>query len=323
MGVIISLSALLIAVRGVKPERLFQALSDADYRWLALPIVLVLLGLLARAKSWKTLMADAVPLSQAFDALCQGYLLNNLLPLRLGELGRAYIVSRKGRIGAMGALSSIVVERLIDASISLMGLSVGLLTLFAPDWARELAWAAALVLAGAIAILVIGVIRRRSWLAILAHLPERRLGWVHGAAQDFLAGLKSVGRPRRLLHAAFWSLLAWTAVWVEFWVLMRMFGLHGSLVAPLFVSGVIAFGAALPASPGALGVYELAAVASMRVFGFSVEDALSVAIIGHLLLFLITASIGAWGMSRQGQSLTDVAAKARAFLQRRPDSVVP
>jgi len=323
VGVIISLVALLIAVRGVRPERLLQALSDADYRWLALAAALVLLGLLARARSWKTLMGDAVPLSQAFEALCQGYLLNNLLPLRLGELGRAYIVSRKGRIGAIQALSTIVVERLIDASISLLGLSVALLTLFAPSWARELAWAAGLLLIGTIAVLMAGVFLRRSWLALLARLPERRLGWVHVAAQDFLTALKSIGRPRRLLNAAFWSLLAWTAVWVEFWVLMRMFGLNGSLVAPLFVSGVIAFGVALPASPGALGVYELAAVASMRVLGFNAEDALSVAIIAHLLQFLLTASIGAWGLSRQGLSLTDVAAKAHAFFRRRPDSVVP
>jgi len=87
--------------------------------------------------------------------------------------------------------------------------------------------------------------------------------------------------------------------------------------ALLFVPGVIAFGSALPPSPGAIGVFEIAAVAGLLVFGYERETALSIAILWHGMQLLTTAILGGWGLSRQGRSLGDLIRKVQSLLQNR------
>src|SRR6476646_1770704 len=114
MGLVVSLVALALAFRGADLGVMAGALRKANYFVLAVGIVFYIAGLFFRALSWRVLLGKRVPYLRAFEALNEGYLLNNLLPFRLGEIGRAYLVSRRNNIPALEALSSIVVERVID-----------------------------------------------------------------------------------------------------------------------------------------------------------------------------------------------------------------
>lgn len=121
-GLIISLLALWLAFRSANLAQVAQALREANYFYLLPAALLVWLGLVFRALSWRVILGGQVPYARVYHAMNEGYLLNNLLPFRLGEFGRAYLISRgsRGSVTAAQALSSVVVERVIDLLMILM-----------------------------------------------------------------------------------------------------------------------------------------------------------------------------------------------------------
>ncbi len=321
LGIVISLAALALAVRGVPPGRLSASLGSARIELIGVAAVFVLIGLAARARSWQILLGDGIPISSAFSALNVGYLLNNALPFRLGELGRAYLIGRntEGRISASRALSSVVVERLIDVVVSLTGLVAAIPFALSAPWAPSVAWAAALAAAGLYLALYLAA-RFRSRLvpmfsSALSRVFGGRLSGLSRLVDSFLSGLEVLRNPRRLGGAAFWSAIAWLTAWAQIWLVQRAFGVEGGSTA-LFALGVVAFGAAVPSSPGAIGVYELSVVAALLAFNIPRETALSVALVSHACVLGVTSLLGAVSLAREGQSLSEVARSAQRLVSR-------
>lgn len=88
-----------------------------------------------------------------------------------------------------------------------------------------------------------------------------------------------------------------------------------SPVILVFVTGVTAFGAALPSSPGAVGVYELSTVAALLVFSYPQPMAVGLAILAHALSLIITGGLGAIGLAREGQTIMGLASQAQRFFK--------
>lgn len=322
IGLLVSLGALAVAFWGARPERLVGALRSAQFVYLIPAVGMLLMGLIARARSWQILLGDGVPLTRAFWALNAGYLLNNALPFRLGEMGRAYLISRgrEGRAGsASRALSSVVVERLIDVVVSLTGLIVVLPFALSAAWAPRVAWVSGGLALALFSGLYLAARNRPAVVrlveAVLARFPGKRLSRLSNMADSFLMGLDVLRDPRRLAGAGFWSAIAWLTAWAQIWCAQRAFGIS-SWITALFVLGVVAFGAAVPSSPGAIGVYELAATAALLAFDVPRETALSVAILSHIALLGVTSLLGAIALAREGQSVSKLAASAQRLFVR-------
>lgn len=319
-----SAAALALAFWGVRPDRFVAVLRQADYRAVLPVAALLVVGLLTRARSWHVLLGAEVPYARAFHALNEGYLLNTVLPFRLGEVGRAYLVSRETAISAGRALATVLVERVLDVAITLGGLWLALPYAVGAPWARDVAWGIGGGLLVAM-ILVAGLSATRGGLEnLLARLPGplgRRLARLFG---EFSGGLDLFRSPQRLLLAGFWSLAAWATNWAQLWLLLRAFGQEAPFPLLLFVSGITAFGAAVPSSPGAVGVYELSTVAGLLVFGVPREVALSVAILAHGVQLAGTGLLGAYALARDGETLLGLAARAQSLVAARQEPrVVP
>ena len=97
---------------------MLNAIREADYRILAAAMALSFLWMLVRAKVWQTLLRDKPPYRDVLFATGEGYLLNNFLPFRLGELGRAFLLSRKSGMTFGEILPTIVIERAVDLAFS-------------------------------------------------------------------------------------------------------------------------------------------------------------------------------------------------------------
>lgn len=316
IGLAISLLALVIAFWGIQPSRFVSVLQQTNFLLLIPSAVLLALGLLARGRSWHVLMGAAVPYRRAFNALNEGYLLNNVLPLRLGELARAYLVSQGGDISASGALATIVVERLIDIVVSLAGLLGALPFMVSPDWALDVALGVGLALIGVVTVLALLLFKRDTVSRLLRRLPAGGLWGISGAADRFFEAINALKtHPTRLARATFWSMVAWMTNWLMIWLLLAAFGEVASPVVPFFTSGVVAFGAAVPSSPGAIGVYELSAIAALSVFGYSREVSAGVAILVHGLVLALPGILGAIALGREGHTLSGLASRAQSLFR--------
>ena len=315
--IVISVLGLVVVFWGVQPERMLTVLSKATVGYL-LPAELVLIaGLAARAISWRILLAEKLPLRKVFDVINIGYLLNAILPFRIGEVGRAYLISRDQAIGAPKIFGTIVVERFLDISVSFSALLVVLPSIVNPEWTSNLLFGVGIgiiLLIGGSLTLLRG---RQSILRIMQRFSKFGLQRLVGVTEDFISGIEAFGRPKLILRAAFWNFIAWTCFWLQLWFLLNFIGAPGAIPVLLFVSGVIAFGVALPSSPGAIGVFEFAAVAGFLIMGYARETALSVAIVWHVLLLANTALFGGWALAREGSSIFELADKAQSLLHNR------
>ena len=319
LGAVISLAALALAFWGVQPARLAETLKTARLGFLPLILLLQLAGIALRARAWQTLLGD-VSYPRALAALNEGYLLNNLLPARLGELVRAYLVQKGAAFGTAQALGSVVVERLMDVAIALGALLLTLPRLAAPLWARDLATGVGIALALGVTILAVLVISRRIGQAMLARLPGVAGRVLPRLVQGLTTGVHAAGRWPRLLPGALWLLAGWAMAWIQLELYLRMYGTTGSPTVWLFALSVIAFGAAVPSSPGAIGVFELAGSAGLRACGYPAETALSVAVTVHVTQIVVTGLLGSWFLAREGESVARLAQAARELARRAGES---
>jgi hypothetical protein len=297
-------------------SKLGEALRLADYRFVLLAMLLTFTWLGVRGLVWRTLLQDKVGYSAVFWTLNEGYLLNNLLPFRLGEVGRAFLLSRKSRLEFWQVLSTIVIERILD-----LALAVGLLFSTLPfvvgaTWARE----AALLVGGAVflglAVLYLLARNRERALRQFDHLGQRwpwlaRLGGK--AVASFFDGLSVLTDGLRFLRAVGWMLVNWLVAIGQYAMMVNAFFPDARLLWAVFSLGVAALGIAAPSSPGAVGVLELSIVGALSLFGLDASTALALAITIHVVQYLITGVLGAYALARDGESLIGLYRRVRGL----------
>ncbi len=201
VGLAVSSAAMALAFWGIQPGRLRATLAEANYVYLIPAAIILILGLLAKARSWQVLLGREIRFGHAFDALNEGFLLNSVLPLRLGELARAYLVAQRGRLSTATALASVLLERLIDLGITTAGLLVALPYVTGPDWAENLAWLAALVFVVGLAVVLLLIRQKRRVLDILRRLPRRGILGIFKEVEAFAEGLGNLLSAEVLLRA--------------------------------------------------------------------------------------------------------------------------
>ena len=308
-GSLISLAAIAVLYFLVDLDELRHAFELADYG--ALPIVLVLFlgSLVTRSLAWRTILDEKVTFANAFLVLNQGYLLNNVLPFRLGELGRALILGRMSGLGFWRVLPTIVVERVFDLAIAVGMLLSSLPFVVGADWARSvLPLAGAAVVLGFAALFALAV--RPKWvLGILQAItrPWPKLeAWVVEKVQSFLLGLSALKSPGRFLRVLVWMLLAWGFNFSWYYLLLRTFVPEAAALWMVFAIAATSLGVAVPSSPAYVGVLEGVMVAALSLFGVAEALSLAFALVAHAVYFVVTGIIGIYAFGKQGQSLSGV-----------------
>src|SRR3990170_5438680 len=117
-GALISIALIAALLYFVEFQTTWNAIRNANYRILSGSVVLSFLWLFVRAKVWQTLLRDKPKYMDVLFSAGEGYLLNNFLPFRLGELGRAFLLSRKSDMQFGEILPTIVIERVVDLAFS-------------------------------------------------------------------------------------------------------------------------------------------------------------------------------------------------------------
>ena len=324
IGIVISAGALVLVFRGADLATILTTFRSANYVYLWPALGLTLAALLTRALSWKAILGPAIPYRRVFWAINEGYLLNNCLPLRLGELGRAYLISRTGTVSVEQALSSVVVERVIDLSVI-----VGMLAAFLPlvaglAWARNSALLALGVSGGALLGLTV-VTRYRVWAMRWAAWGLRRATRFNTAPLEarlsaFLEGLAVLQDGRRSLGAAFWSAVAWSTAGLSAWALLLAFLPSATLPMGFFTFIVAGLSMAAPSAPGNVGVFEAAVVFALQVFKVDSNLALSYAVALHAINLGLTSLCGGLALAQEGETIAHLAQAARSLGKNRPPS---
>lgn len=320
------ISAVLVALflRATHTRELSDALRDADYRWLVPGTAVLFIAIVARCIRWSVLMRPVAPLSPArlFPYAIIGYMANNLLPARAGEVVRAYVLGDRERISKMGTFGTIAVERLFDGcTLVLMLLVAGTLVGFEDGRLRAIAVAStALFLAAIIGFYLLTLREERALRVVhlfLRWLPDRFEPQVETLAQNLVRSLRSVHEPGPLLLVAFFSGLAWTIEAGAYAVIGRGFQIDVTFAHYCLLLAAANLAIIIPTFFGGTGPFEWAARLVLVAAGVEPAIASAYSIVAHGVILIPTTVLGLlllWSFGVSFRRITRVDAEEQGAL---------
>jgi hypothetical protein len=302
VGVAISVLAFVLVFRSVDPDVTARILAAAAPGWLLVVAVFLVVDILVRAVRWRRLLAPIrdVPPGAVLAYLLIGYLANNVLPARLGELVRCHYLGDRQGLSRTTALGTVVVERVVDIAVVVAIAAFAIIVLSI----RGLVASAVLVGVAIVVLLVVALA-----IGIAAHrIPgaERvataaarwpRLGELATKLRD---GLAVAGRPRTLFEALALSVVAWGATLLAFAAAGQAVGIQLTVGQAALLAAGVALAAAIPSGPASLGTFELAGVRIAEAFGIASEPAFAIALLVHAAILVITSIGGIVALVRLG-----------------------
>ena len=291
LGLLVSVVAIGIVFMRVDAGDVADAFRTARYDWLMLSVAASFLTVAIRSERWRLLCRPApLTFSRAFGILSVGAALTSLLPLRLGDLARIYLVGEMERRSKAWALATVIFERMLDivALLVIVVLLVPFVSL--PDWAVESSRVMAVLAVVGVGALC-GVWFGRAFLErrvgpLADRLLRGPLERVRSLVSQVVDGLAILSRPSQLFGAILWSAALWLSTGVVIWATLKAFGAEGSPAIAMLLVVVSAATVAVPLSPGAVGVYHAAIIETLLVVtSVDTSTATSIAITSHVLLF--------------------------------------
>ncbi len=302
VGLGLTVIFLVLALQRVDLGAFVDELKSVNYVWLVPAAVCTLLGYALRTVRWQVILSGAAraPLRTLFPVLVMGFATNNLLPGRLGEFWRAYLLGRKRNVRKTFALASVVVERVFDGLTLILLLLIVSEAIQLPGWGRQIELLAVAIFLGATAMVVVLL-----WKPLLVLAPLRAIAhrfhsrvadWVEERFEAFVAGLDPLRSGRVLTGATLLSLGVWLFEASSYVLLSQ--GLNLGLPSGLELPGVglalvtINLGIMVPSGPGYLGTQEFFGTAALGVVGANAQAALALVVVSHAVQYVLVTGLG-------------------------------
>ena len=293
LGIAISVFALWILVGSVDIDAALGVLRTASPAWIAVMLVTATIDVGARGARWRALLAPIarLPYRRVLGYTYIGYLVNNVLPARLGELYRSHALGDREGISRTTVLGTVVVERVVDTIMVVAIAAAAVLILSI----RGVMTSAVLLGLAFVTLLMIAL-----GLGIAAHrLPGAdRVAQIIARRPRLLElgrrlreGLAVAGRPGTVAVALVFSAVAWTASTMTFLIGGQAVGVELTVAQAALLTSGVALVTIVPSGPGYVGTFELTVVSIAAGFGIPRDAAFAMGLLVHLVI-LVTTSIG-------------------------------
>ena len=323
VGIGISFFFLVLLFRKIDFNKLLSSLHEMDYRYLWPALMFTFASYLFRAVRWRFLLAPMkkIGLSALFSATIIGYMANNILPARLGEFIRAFVLGEREDLDKSEVFATLVIDRLFDGLTVLLILLITFFTVKLPPGMEQVQ--KGLVLGGYLTLgfyvaVVIFVLLLKKYTggtlklvaSVMKPLPARFAEKIIPVLGSFIQGLRLSPRlaDRVLLFIS--SAIIWTFAVYALDMVLRSFGIFLPITAAMFIMVFLVFAVMVPASPGYVGTYHAACVYGLMAFNIELEKALSVALLAHGVNFFPVILLGIYYLWRDKISISEARQKS-------------
>lgn len=313
LGLLVSAGLLWFAFRDLELREILEALRRANYWWLIPAVGVYFISVWFRSWRWGFLLRGSKRISAArlFPVVAIGYMGNDVLPFRLGEILRAYVLWRRERINIGTSLTTAVLERLFDGLTMVLFVLSGLLFVqMSPFFSRLVTIASVAFVGALVAFLFLAaqpdLLHRVAHSLIETFVPHRFQEGLFGLVEGVIAGLESLRSGRNVLVV--FGVTVW--IWILETVIYRLVSFAFMLSLPYFgillMAGTVNLLTALPSLPGYVGTFEAGGIEVLRIIGIPRGSAASYVLVLHVVLLVPIALLGAVFMVRQGVRWAEV-----------------
>jgi len=315
IGLALTLVLLWLAFRNTEWVEMWRVLRHANLPLALLAVVVVTLVFPLRAYRWRPILHTVAP-DLSFGAVWRptaiGMMANNVLPARMGELVRAYMLSREAPVTFSAAFASLVVDRVFDGVIIVLLMLAAMLDPVFPAGQS----ASNYLGSGVVALTFV-----MAALYAVVFFPDRLIGLFELVARrvaprfeergrvmlrSFAEGLSVLRHPGRFIAVFLWALALWLVNALSFWIMFEAVGVNAPFSAALFVQALIVLGVALPSTPGFFGVWEFTAIYGLKLYGVPDNLAGAWAIGFHVTSLIPITVIGLYYLVRSGMKLGEL-----------------
>jgi len=312
-GIILSAACLVALARtGVSLEGVGRGLEHGNPAVLVPAVALYFGGIFVRSVRWGFLLpGQRLPPWLLFRTLVIGFMVNDLLPLRLGELARILLLAKNASTPVGVSFASIVVERVLDGLALIALLALGMALVGSAEWLVQLAIASAFFVGLTVVLLGAALaprLARAIASAATAPLPGKIRDPLRGLVDGTLEGLRPITHPAIGLAVLALSLLAWGAEAAIYVVIMAGFNVPDALAAGPFGAAVANLATLIPSSPGYVGTFDLALQKVLvDVFHVASDVAASATLVIHLTFILPVVALGLFFLWKEDLPLAQLA----------------
>jgi len=319
LGVLSSAAFLALAAARLEPRRVAAALEGARlWPWLPLAVLCYLAGHLARGARLRRLVRDEVSLTlpAATGVVVVGYAVNNVLPARLGELARAWMLRETSGLSLVQSLTVTFLERLLDGLTLLALLAITLLVLPARPLTTATLEIAAVVLGAGVVLVLAADLASGSLYGLAARLTARfkpvTRDRVLGAVSAMVNGVAALRRPQDALAIVPMGFVVWLLEAGMYWFLLPAFGIAPSPWTALLAMAATNLGILVPSTPGFIGPFHFFCMRALESTGVPTDVAFGYAVVAHLTFYVPITLWGVGVLFAHGLSLGRSVLLARA-----------
>lgn len=296
LGYFLAAACLVWVFHDVRLESLLDYIGGINWWWIPVAVACDVVSYLCDGARWHILLrpVGALPVMRATQAIYVGLFTNEVVPMRAGELVRAYLASRWMSRPISDVVPSILLSRLIDGVWLAVGIGITALLVSLPVGLMRAADFFGIVVLGLVVLVVFLVLGKPTALP--------------GIIGRLVAGLRDIGSSGVLPTAALFSLGIPSLQAVSFWLVMRAYHLPLPLVASVAVFLILHLGTAIPNAPANVGSYQFFTILGLQLFGVGKTQATGFAVIAFLILTLPLWGIGLVALSRTGMTLAGIRA---------------
>ena len=319
---LVGMGLMAFVLRGADLARVGDAVMNARLDLLGLAVLATVATYLARALRWCHLLEPLgrVHPGVALRATVMGFAATAILPGRVGEVLRPYVLARRERLSVSAAIGTVVLERLLDLAVILAIFGVSVVTYEPPRGAEDSGllpalYAGAAVAAGFAAGTLALACAAAASPATVGRGVERVTSVLPGGLSQRLAqlshrfseGFGVMRRPGPLVWATVWTLVVWVSITAGLWLVSVAFGVDMSPAGAGIVLVLVVLGVAVPTPAGVGGYHAAFQVGATTLFAASAENAVGAGLVAHAISFLPVTIVGVVLMAHEGVRPTGIA----------------
>jgi uncharacterized protein (TIRG00374 family) len=334
IGIFISLVLLWFLFRGSDWQALTTSLYEVKPGWIVLSLALAVSSLYARVQRWTYVVraTDPAPFQSMFSATQIGMLVNCVIPARIGDVVRGYVLARLIKIPFTRSITMVALDRINDILALIIVLFVTLLAfpshrdiefaagtfsniepfIVSSSLIQPVAISLAIFLTIIILMFVFLYFRQgfvlRALDNVAGFISTRLATGLHSAFLNFAAGMHIFRSAGEMAKSVLFSLLTWGLVSLSLAALLVAFGLDFPWYAPLLMLSILGIFTSVTITPGMVGQYHIPVVASLLMVmpGMDTNEARAVAIVAHLVALLPPVTLGVFSIIREQLRISDL-----------------
>lgn len=288
VGILISIFFIYILGNEFNYSSFVSILIEINFSYFFTAILILLLSVYIRALRWSLYFDEkyGIKVSTLFKFQLIGYFGNNILPLRLGEIMRAFFLGNKFNISKTNVFGTIILERVLDAAGVLILIIVSFY-LSSYNYNEFFIFIISLII---LLLLIISFSFKKNKINYFSNSS------LFNSLKNLLSGFSNLN-IKNLNYSFIYTILIWSCYVAIVYLVQLSINFDLNLLDSIFILIVSTFSLAIPSAPAGIGTFEMGVKYALEILGVF-DNVVEFAIILHSITFFPYTFFGGYYLIR-------------------------